>query len=89
MAKSRLRDIAQQSDLDTSPTRPGEELAARLAALGQAELEELKTFLDGISGFERGGLLIEACHCLDHASDPSTGPKIPTGLTLEQVHEDA
>jgi hypothetical protein len=53
--------------LDASPTTPAEQLADRLAALGQVELSELNRFLDGISGFECGGLLIEACRCLDHA----------------------
>ena len=43
------------------------ELADRLGALGQAELDEINAFLDSISGFECGGLLIEACRCLDHA----------------------
>lgn len=38
-----------------------------MAALSQAELSELTRFLDSISGFECGGLLIEACRCLDHA----------------------
>ncbi len=46
---------------------PGKELADRLAAVGQAELDEINAFLDSISGFECGGLLIEACRCLDHA----------------------
>ena len=53
--------------MDGSPTAPAEELADRLAALGQVELSELTRFLDSISGFECGGLLIEACRCLDHA----------------------
>jgi hypothetical protein len=48
-------------------TTPGPELADRLAALGQAELNDLKTFLDSISGFECGAILVEACRCLDHA----------------------
>ncbi len=48
-------------------TTPAKELADRLAALGQAELDEISTFLNSVSGFECGGLLIEACRCLDHA----------------------
>jgi hypothetical protein len=48
-------------------TTPEPELADRLAALGQAELNDLKTFLDSISGFECGAILVEACRCLDHA----------------------
>jgi hypothetical protein len=48
-------------------TIPAEDLADRLAALGQAELDDLKTFLDQNSGFECGGILVEACRCLDHA----------------------
>lgn len=48
-------------------TTPGEDLADRLAALGQAELDEINTFLDSVSGFECGALLVEACRCLDHA----------------------
>jgi hypothetical protein len=48
-------------------TTPAKELADRLAALGQAELDEINTFLDSVSGFECGALLVEACRCLDHA----------------------
>ena len=42
-------------------TTPAKELADRLAALGQAELDEINTFLDSVSGFECGALLVEAC----------------------------
>uniref|UniRef100_B0T8P2 Uncharacterized protein n=1 Tax=Caulobacter sp. (strain K31) TaxID=366602 RepID=B0T8P2_CAUSK len=48
-------------------TTPAPELADRLAALAQAELADLKTFLDTNSSFECGGILVEACRCLDHA----------------------
>lgn len=53
--------------MDASPTTSSGELADRLAALGQAELNDINTFLDTISAFECGALLIEACRCLDHA----------------------
>lgn len=52
--------------MDTSPATQSEELAGRLAALGQSELDDLNTFLDLVSNFECGALLIEACRCLDH-----------------------
>ncbi|MEN5169433.1 hypothetical protein ABE444_07695 [Brevundimonas pondensis] len=48
-------------------TTPDADLADRLAVLGQAELDEINTFLDSVSGFECGALLVEACRCLDHA----------------------
>lgn len=44
-----------------------QDLAARLDALAKNELGDLKTFLDQNSGFECGGILVEACRCLDHA----------------------
>jgi hypothetical protein len=53
--------------LDASPKALSDELAERLAALGQAELGDINTFLDTVSAFECGALLIEACRCLDHA----------------------
>ena len=64
LAKSRWPGIARSSEVETTP---GEDLADRLAALGQAELDEINTFLDSVSGFECGALLVEACRCLDHA----------------------
>lgn len=54
-------------EADGVTTTPAEELAGRLAALAEVELSELTRFLAGRSGFECGGLLIEACRCLDHA----------------------
>lgn len=48
-------------------TTPAQELAERLEALGQAELADLKTFINSNPPFECGGMLVEACRCLDHA----------------------
>lgn len=42
-------------------------LAAKLDELAQVELDELTAFVGSRSDWECGGLLIEACRCLDHA----------------------
>lgn len=63
LAKSRWPGIARPSEVETLA---GEDLADRLAALGQAELDDINTFLDSVSGFECGALLVEACRCRLH-----------------------
>ena len=43
-----------------------EEIAARLRALGDAELADVVTFVGGHPDWSCGALLIEACRALDH-----------------------
>ncbi len=42
------------------------DLSSRIEALGQAELDDVKTFIGGLSDWECTALLLEITRCLDH-----------------------